>query len=129
MWNAKAKGVAMFELMVEAQFDSAHSLRGYEGACESLHGHTYRVQARYRGEELNEIGILVDFKMMRATLKDVVSYLDHKYLNELPEFKTMNPTTENIAKFIYERMRLKLGKGIALVSVWETPTSSASYFE
>lgn len=119
----------MFELMVESQFDSAHNLRGYEGACEGLHGHTYKVQAKYRGDQLNEIGVLIDFKKIRTTLKEILDYLDHKYLNELPEFHSINPTVENIAKYIFEQMRLKLGMGIASVSVWETPASCATYYE
>lgn len=119
----------MYELMVESQFDSAHNLRGYEGLCESLHGHTYRVQVRYRGSELNELGILVDFKKIKQSLREILEYLDHRYLNELPEFRDINPTAENIAKFFFERMRSIYGSGINLVTVWETNTSSASYFE
>lgn len=119
----------MFELTVELQFDSAHNLRGYEGSCESLHGHTYKVQVKYQGSELNAIGILVDFKKLRSVLKEILDYLDHKYLNELPEFREINPTAEYLAKFIFERMRLVLGKGISAASVWETPVSCATYWE
>ncbi|MHB0997804.1 MAG: 6-carboxytetrahydropterin synthase QueD [Armatimonadota bacterium] len=119
----------MYELTVESQFDSAHNLRGYEGPCESLHGHTYRVQVCYKGSDLNELGILVDFKKLRSELKEILAYLDHRYLNELPEFHIINPTAENIAKFVYQRMRSSIGIGISLATVWETPTSSASYWE
>ncbi|MHB1455792.1 MAG: 6-carboxytetrahydropterin synthase QueD [Armatimonadota bacterium] len=119
----------MFELMVELQFDSAHNLRGYEGSCENLHGHTYRVQVKYKGSQLNEIGILVDFKKLRSALKEILDYLDHKYLNELPEFRETNPTAEHLAKFIYDKMRLTFGKGISVASVWETPVSCASYWD
>lgn len=117
----------MYELMVESQFDSAHNLRGYEGSCENLHGHTYKVQIRYKGAQLNEIGILVDFKKLRSALKEILNYLDHKYLNELPEFRVINPTAELIAKFIFEKMRETLGDGIYSASVWETPVSCATY--
>jgi 6-pyruvoyltetrahydropterin/6-carboxytetrahydropterin synthase len=119
----------MYELTVEAQFDSAHNLRRYDGPCENLHGHTYRAQVSYQGSELNELGILVDFKQLKDTLAEVVSYLDHRYLNELPEFKEQNPTAENIARVIFQRIRGILGDGISKVTVWETPTSSASYCE
>lgn len=119
----------MYELTVEAQFDSAHNLRGYQGACESLHGHTYRVQVSYKGSELNELGMLVDFKLLKAKLGDIVDYMDHKYLNELPEYKEDNPTAENIAKTIFHMMRERISNGICKVTVWETPTSSASYYE
>ena len=119
----------MYELTVESQFDSAHNLRRYEGPCENLHGHTYRVQVYCRGAELTDVGILVDFKRLKTALADVVSYLDHRYLNELPEFQEANPTAENIAKVVFEKMRAILGNGISKATVWETPTSSASYWE
>lgn len=119
----------MYELTVESQFDSAHNLRRYEGPCEGLHGHTYRVQVSYRGRELDESGILVDFKQLKSALNEVISYLDHRYLNELPEFRETNPTAENIARIIFEKMREHLASGITRSTVWETPTSFASYWE
>lgn len=119
----------MYELCVESQFDSAHSLRRYDGPCESLHGHTYKVQVYARGQDVDENGVLVDFRRLKTVLANVVSYLDHKYLNELPEFRVQNPTAELIAKLIFERMRQELGATVAKVVVWETPTSSAAYFE
>jgi len=119
----------MYELCVESQFDSAHNLRHYDGPCESLHGHTYRVQVFARGADLNGSGMLVDFRQLKTALASVVSYLDHRYLNELPEFRTQNPTAELIAKLIFERLREKLGDIIAKVTVWETPSTSASYSE
>lgn len=119
----------MFEVTVESQFDSAHNLRRYDGPCEALHGHTYKVQVSYRGVQLSDSGILVDFRQLKTALSEVTSHLDHRYLNELPEFRNENPTAENIAKFIYTRMRALVGEGISKVTVWETPTSSASYWE
>lgn len=119
----------MYELVVECQFDSAHNLRRYDGPCENLHGHTYRVQISYRGPEVNDIGVLIDFKSLKAALNEVVSCLDHRYLNELPEFEELNPTAENIARVVFEKMRALLGEGIVRATVWETPTSSASYWE
>ncbi|MHB0912166.1 MAG: 6-carboxytetrahydropterin synthase QueD [Armatimonadota bacterium] len=119
----------MYELMVESSFDSAHNLRGYEGPCESLHGHTYRVRAYYAGPELDELGMLIDFKKLKGALLQVVADLDHRYLNELPYFTETNPTAENLAKHIFGRMREAVGAGIMRVSVWETPTSRATYSE
>lgn len=119
----------MYELIVESRFDSAHNLRGYEGPCESLHGHTYRVQAHYQGNELNELGMLIDFKFLKSALNEITSYLDHCYLNDLPEFKIENPTAEHIARMIFHRIRSSTGQGISRVTVWETPTSSAAYWE
>ena len=119
----------MYELTVEAQFDSAHCLRGYEGACENLHGHTYRVMVSYQGSELDHLGMLVDFKRLKKELADIISYLDHQYLNDLPEFREQNPTAENVARFVFEEMRKRLGDGVHRSTVWETPTSAASYSE
>jgi len=119
----------MYELTVESQFDSAHNLRRHEGPCENLHGHTYRVHICYQGPDLDGLGVLVDFKRLKTALGEVVSYLDHRYLNELPEFQEQNPTAENIARVIFEQMRERLGGGISKVTVWETPTSAASYWE
>ena len=119
----------MYELAVESQFDSAHNLRCYDGPCEALHGHTYKVQVFYHGTDLDERGILVDFKRLKSALAEVVSYLDHRYLNELPEFQDQNPTAENIARTIFTKMRDLMDSGIAKTTVWETPTSCASYWE
>lgn len=119
----------MYELMVESQFDSAHNLRGYEGPCEGVHGHTYRVQVVYRGPRLNEMGLVADFRHLKAALAEVTSYLDHEYLNDLPEFEEQNPTAENIARLIFQRMRALPDAGVSRATVWETPTSSASYWE
>ncbi|MDH7482071.1 MAG: 6-carboxytetrahydropterin synthase QueD [Armatimonadota bacterium] len=119
----------MFELCVESQFDSAHNLRKYQGPCENLHGHTYKVQVCVRGKKLNEMGILLDFRRIKTALAEVVSYLDHRYLNELPEFQNQNPTAELIAKVVFEKMRLLLGESVYKVTIWESPTSSACYWE
>jgi 6-pyruvoyltetrahydropterin/6-carboxytetrahydropterin synthase len=119
----------MYELTVEAQFDSAHCLRGYEGPCENLHGHTYRVMIAYQGSELDHLGTLVDFKRLKKELGEVVASLDHQYLNDLPQFREQNPTAENLARFVFEEMRKRLGGGIKRSTVWETPTSAASYWE
>lgn len=118
----------MYELEVESQFDSAHNLRGYDGPCECLHGHTYHIQVCYRGSELGDLDMLVDFKRLKTALSDVVSYLDHCYLNDLPEFHDVNPTAERIARYVFETMRAKVGNGISKAKVWETPTSAASYW-
>lgn len=119
----------MYELAIESQFDSAHNIRRHGGPCESLHGHTYRVQVFYKGSEINDIGVLLDFKKMKAALNDVIFYFDHHYLNELPEFRDANPTAECLSKEIFQKMRAALGEGVSKVTVWETATSSASYYE
>lgn len=118
----------MYEITIETTFDSAHRLRDYEGVCERLHGHTYRVQARFRVESLPESGMALDFKIAKKLVNDAVDYMDHNYLNELPEFDICNPTAENIARVIFERVKGQC-EIIHSVSVWETPTSCATYYE
>ena len=93
----------MFELTVEDTFDAAHQLKGYEGPCENLHGHTWKVRVVVSGRKLNKLGMLLDFKEIKTALKRVLSGLDHRNLNDLPDFKKANPTSENVAVKIYER--------------------------
>ncbi|MDH7601045.1 MAG: 6-carboxytetrahydropterin synthase QueD [Armatimonadota bacterium] len=118
----------MYEISIEDTFDSAHSLREYTGACRNLHGHTYRVTARFRLSQLDETGMALDFRKAKESLRSVLDYLDHKYINDLPEFAVQNPTAENIARFIYERLKPN-EPHLYSVSVWETATSCATYFE
>lgn len=120
----------MFELTVRDEFSAAHQLRGYEGACENLHGHNWKVEAVVRGSRLNEIGILIDFKELKKALKEILSELDHRHLNEHPAFKDRNPSSENLARFIFERLEEKLaGKPVEVfrVTVCETERACASY--
>lgn len=116
----------MFELTVESIFDAAHALRGYKGKCENVHGHTWKVQITLCGDKLNNIGIMMDFKDIKAVLAPVVEQLDHKDLNTLPQFQKDNPSSENVAKWIYEQLKKNLPQ-LTKVSVWESPTSCASY--
>ncbi|MFH1761917.1 MAG: 6-carboxytetrahydropterin synthase QueD [bacterium] len=118
----------MYELMVEESFDAAHALRGYKGPCENLHGHTWKVQVFLKGDKLNKIGILADFKDLKKALKDGLSNFDHANLNDLPEFKEINPSSENIAKIIFDNLSKSIA-GLIQVKVWESPTSCASYFK
>src|SRR5256885_5292945 len=120
-----------FEVMIERNFSSAHQLRGYKGKCENLHGHNYRIEIFARGSELNNIGLLVDFVDLKEAADDVVRYLDHKNINELEPFdKELNPSAENLARFILERVAAQVGDErvrIYKVRCFETPTSVATY--
>jgi len=118
----------MYEIAVEDTFDAAHSLREYEGSCQHLHGHTYRVRARFRFAALQDSGMAMDFRQAKTALRSVLNYMDHRYINELPEFSVQNPTAENLATFIYKRIKAD-NPDLHSVSVWETPTSCATYFE
>jgi len=116
----------MFEIKVKTDFSAAHNLRNYEGKCEKLHGHNWIVEAAFRYGSLDGNGLAVDFRIAKAALKSVVEGLDHSYLNELQFFKKTNPTSENIAKFIYDNVKKKL-KSIYSVAVWENEKSCAVY--
>ncbi|MBR6127683.1 6-carboxytetrahydropterin synthase QueD [bacterium] len=118
----------MFELKAQMYFSAAHHLLNYDGACENQHGHNWLVEAYVSGTKLDKSNILVDYKIIKKYLKEVLDYFDHKDINELPEFKEISPSSEILAKFIYEKMKSNLPQ-ISKVSIWETPTSCASYFE
>ena len=122
----------MFEVSVDATFAAAHRLRGYQGKCEQLHGHNYRVRLVVAGEQLDEVGLLQDFTVLKRVLRGVVDKLDHQYLNELPPFDKMNPSAENLARFIHDETAKQLAgqlgeASLAGVTVWETETASATY--
>jgi 6-pyruvoyltetrahydropterin/6-carboxytetrahydropterin synthase len=120
-----------FEVMIERNFSSAHQLRGYRGKCENLHGHNYKIEIYARGNELNNIGLLVDFVELKQAADELVLYLDHKNLNELEPFVVeKNPSAENVARFVLERLAAKINDErvqIYKVRCFETPTSVATY--
>ena len=119
----------MFEVMIERNFSSAHQLRGYKGKCENLHGHNYKIEIYARGRELDNIGLLVDFGELKAAADEIVNYLDHRNINELPPFDVeLNPSAENLARYILERVASRVGDErvqIYKVRCFETPTSVA----
>ncbi len=122
----------MFDLNIETQFSSAHQLRGYKGKCEAMHGHNWRVQVAISSEKLNDIGIAMDFHDLKKIASEVIGSLDHAFLNEVFPFTEINPSSENIAKWIYESVKKKINdKSINLssVTVWENESSSATYYE
>ncbi|MDO8587844.1 MAG: 6-carboxytetrahydropterin synthase [Armatimonadota bacterium] len=118
----------MYEILIEDTFDAAHCLRGYQGDCERLHGHTYRAQVFMRTVSLDEQGISIDFRKAKAELTAVLSRLDHTYLNELPDFRDENPSAENLARLIHEGMSCAFPGRVHRVTVWETPNSAVSYW-
>jgi 6-pyruvoyltetrahydropterin/6-carboxytetrahydropterin synthase len=121
----------MFEVMIERNFSSAHQLRGYKGKCENLHGHNYKIEIFARGRELDHIGLLVDFGELKSAADDIVQYLDHRNINELPPFDAeLNPSAENLARYILERVAAQVGDErvqVYKVRCYETPTSVATY--
>jgi len=120
----------MYELTVIANFSSAHCIRGYEGACENLHGHNWKVEATVASRELDRLGMVMDFKAIKAAVRAVVDRLDHRYLNEVKPFDGMNATAENIARYIFEELSASIsvpGVTVASVRVWESDTAAAAY--
>ena len=119
----------MHELVIESEFSAAHRLREYDGACERLHGHNWRVEVLVAGETLNRLGMLVDFRELKRILHEALDRFDHTFLNELPEFKEQNPTTENMARVIFEKCSLRMPDGVTVrsVAVWESPRCGARY--
>ena len=122
----------MYELTIETGFASAHQLRGYKGKCEKVHGHNWKVQVSVTAERLNDIDLAIDFHDLKRIANDIISPLDHAFLNDIFPFTEKNPSSENIAKWIYESMKKKIGDEnlhISAVTVWESDTASASYYE
>lgn len=119
----------MFTARVKDSFSAAHRLRGYEGDCERLHGHNYKVEVIVRSCELDHLGIVMDFRQLKQLLKEVLAGMDHQYLNDLPAFTVMNPSAENIARHIFTALSAKVKAPVELaeVIVWENDACSVSY--
>jgi len=122
----------MYELMVETSFAAAHQLRGYKGKCEQMHGHNWKVQVHVVAEKLNEIDLAIDFHDLKRLLNEVITPLDHSFLNDIFPFTEKNPSSENIAKWIYDSLNKKMPDEhvqVSAVTVWESDTASATYYE
>ncbi len=120
----------MYEISVEKHFDAAHFLRGYQGRCEALHGHRFKVVARVRAGKLDDIGLAYDFTELKQHLDGVLSRFDHTCLNDIPPFDEINPSSENIAATIYEELQRKLAGApvsMAAIEVWESPDAWITY--
>jgi len=121
----------MFELTIEETFAAGHALRNYHGKCENVHGHNYRCQVSVEGAALDDIGLLVDFVELKRVVHTVLDRMDHQWLNEFPPFDKLNPSAENMARYIYEEIAaaLQAREGVRLASVrlWETDTASVTY--
>lgn len=124
----------MFEIHVSAEFEAAHRIEGYPGKCDRLHGHSWTVEAAVVGTELDRLGMLVDFKLVKGHLRELLETLDHQYLNELDAFSNgYNPTAEHLAQFVYREMAKAefFNDNVKLkhIEVWESPHSSVIYSE
>ena len=122
----------MYEIFVESHIDAAHYLREYNGKCENLHGHRYKIVARVKTEKLDNIGLAFDFTALKKNLNEILDKYDHTCLNDLPAFAKVNASSENLAAAIYKELKKKLAKSpaaLAAIEVWETPTQGVSYTE
>jgi len=121
----------MYRLSVHDSFSSAHQLKGYRGKCETVHGHNWKVEVEVQGERLNNIGLLMDFGDLKRILKSVVDPLDHVLLNEVEAFRDNNPSSELIARHIYNQIKgaMPAGMAIVTVTVWESDNAKAVYSE
>ena len=123
----------MFQVSVEESFSAGHALRGYKGKCENPHGHNYKVRITVEGERLDSTGLLYDFVPLKQMIHRVIAAIDHKFLNDLSPFDVLNPSAENLAKYLYEEASKQMpaqanGTRIATVTVWETDTTAATYW-
>ncbi|QER42023.1 6-carboxytetrahydropterin synthase QueD [Thermodesulfobacterium sp. TA1] len=123
----------MFRLKVQDYFSSAHFLRHYEGPCEKLHGHNWKVEVVVEGEKLNELDMLIDFKLLKQALRETLEKIDHRLLNDIPYFLEVNPSSERIAQYIFQTLKEKLSSYPNLrlreVTVFETEKACATYLE
>lgn len=120
----------MFELTTIVDFEAAHCLRDYPGKCSRLHGHNWQVEVSVCGNKLNELGLLIDFRDLKTEVQKVLTQLDHYYLNELPAFQSLNPSAENIAKYLYEELASSsalTGLQLKKIKVWESPRAAVTY--
>ena len=125
----------MYELTVEREFSSGHFLRNYHGRCENPHGHNYKVRLTLAGTELDQAGLLLDFKLIKQVMRPVIDRIDHQMLNDLEPFTIVNPSAENIARYFYEQTNQQLAEmtngrvKVKDCTIWETDTTSATYYE
>lgn len=122
----------MFEIHVKSDFAAAHSLAGYEGDCAGIHGHNWTVETHVQCSKLDAIGIGIDFRQIKATVEKILEELDHRYLNDLEAFRAQNPTSENLARYLYGQMSARLNTPnvrVSRVKVSETEGTGAVYWE
>ena len=122
----------MYKLIVKKEFSSAHILKGHPGDCKRMHGHNWTVEAKVQGKDINKIGMVIDFKDIKNTLADIISRLDHRFLNDLEPFKAVNPTAENISKYIYKELSKIINTDnikVSEIKLWETSNSAVIYTE
>jgi len=124
----------MWELTKYFEFEASHFLRNYVGDCANIHGHSYKVEVTFKGDKLDDRQILIDFKDIKKIVKtNVLERCDHKHLNDLPEYKEVNPTAETMAQLFFSFIAGSIDSNanykLDSVAVWETSTSKCVYRE
>ena len=120
----------MYRLMIKTSFAAAHNLINYQGDCENLHGHNWRVEVVVAAKELDKAGLGIDFKILKKQANSLLDELDHKYLNDLTPFKNDSPSSENISRYLFERLSETLNNEnitVEKINVWESENACASY--
>jgi 6-pyruvoyltetrahydropterin/6-carboxytetrahydropterin synthase len=123
---------ARYQLKVITDFAAAHTLRDYPGACSRMHGHNWKVELEAVATQLDDIGMGVDFKVMKQAAREVGGRLDHQYLNDLEPFKSINPTAENIAAYMYKEIAARINSDsikVTALTLWETERACVRYSE
>ena len=123
---------AKYTLRIVTDFASAHTLRGYPGACARMHGHNWKVEVEVESTRLNEVGMGVDFKVIKTATRELAGRLDHRYLNELEPFTELNPTAENIAAYFHRELSRVLNQPhlkVSAITLWETERACVRYVE
>lgn len=119
-----------FTLKTLLDFAAAHRLHGYDGDCAKLHGHNWKVEVMVTGEQLDDVGMVIDFKEIKRHAKAVVAELDHTYLNDHPAFQNRNPTAENIAAYLFERLAERIDtqqRHVSAITVWENDRNCVTF--
>lgn len=123
----------MFDVVIEDEISAAHQLRGYEGKCENYHGHNWKIRLEVQAAKQDECGLAIDFGILKKLLATILEKYDHTMLNDLPDFQNINPTSENLAKVIYQACQKELRRYEAIkikqICVWESPRSFVRYYE
>ena len=122
----------MYKLTIRTSFAAAHNLINYQGDCENLHGHNWKVELTVIARELDKAGLGIDFKVLKREAGAIIQELDHKYLNDNPAFNTISPSSEHIARYLYQRISERINSDVIKVdsvAVWESDNASACYYE
>lgn len=122
----------MYNLTIRTSFAAAHNLINYQGDCENLHGHNWKVDVSVTARELDQAGLGIDFKLLKKEASAVINELDHKYLNDNPAFHAVSPSSEHISRYLYYRISERINNDnikVASITVWESDNASACYYE